>query len=72
MPDPDEPTPVDDVFVIGTRAVLGGPKSGGGSGAGNSGGINQNQIGEEPTGPPEGYTQEEADEENKRQKECAA
>lgn len=69
----DEPFPLTDVTVVGTRAVAGAPRGGGGGSGGEVGGTDYDQVGEEPTLPPEAYwTEEEAAAENERQDECAA
>jgi len=73
MTDTGEPTELEDVIIIGTVAVPGGPKPGGGGGGGTFGGINANELTEEPTAAPDGvWTPEEAEDENARQAECAA
>lgn len=56
--------------MIGTRLIAQGPGGGAGGGLGEPG-DEQNEV-EEGNGSGGGVTQEEADEENKRQDECAA
>lgn len=59
---------------MGAIAIPGASKpASGGGGSGGSGGVNQHELGEEPTeAPAEAWTPEEAEDENKRQQECAA
>ena len=73
MTDPQPPsTPIDDVIVIGTRAVAGPLGSGGGGGGPGEPGVEQNEVEDGNGQGPSGLTPEEAEAENKRQQDCAA